>query len=313
MTNAVTSRAVYYDQFGGPEVLKIGEIPLPPVGPDSVVVKVAGAGINPVDYKIAMGYLDGYIELRFPVVIGWDVAGEVTAVGGAITEFTPGDRVFGYARLDTVEHGTAAETVVLPVRVLAKAPTSIELEHSAAVPLTGLTALQLTRRLDIQPGETVLIHGASGGVGQFAAQLAKLAGATVIGTASTRNHDHLRSLGVEPVGYGPELEGAVRELAPNGVDVVIDLVGADALERSDSLMATDARVGSITDGEGALARGGVYVFVRPSAEDLALLATLIDEGKLSVDVAQTFPLDEASEAYRVLAEGHVRGKIVLTP
>ena len=209
--------------------------------------------------------------------------------------------------------GTVAEKVVLPVRVLAKAPTSIELERAAGVPLTGLTAFQLTRRLDIQPGEIVLIHGASGGVGQFAAQLAKLAGATVIGTASARNHDHLRSLGVEPVGYGPELEASVRKLAPNGVNVVIDLVGADALDRSDSLTAEGARVGSITDGAGALARGGIYVFVRPSAEDLAVLATLIDEGKLSVDLAETFPFEQAAQAYQILAEGHVRGKIVLTP
>lgn len=313
MTDKATARSVFYDHFGGPEVLQIGEIPLAPVGPDSVVVKVVGAGINPVDYKIAHGYLEGYLELRFPVVIGWDVAGEVTEVGAAVTEFAPGDCVFGYARLDTVEHGTVAEKVVLPVRVLAKAPTSIELERAAGVPLTGLTAFQLTRRLDIQPGEIVLIHGASGGVGQFAAQLAKLAGATVIGTASARNHDHLRSLGVEPVGYGPELETSVRKLAPNGVNVVIDLVGADALDRSDSLTAEGARVGSITDGAGALARGGIYVFVRPSAEDLAVLATLIDEGKLSVDLAETFPFEQAAQAYQILAEGHVRGKIVLTP
>ena len=313
MTENPTTRAVYYNEFGGPESLQVGELPLPPVGPDSVVVKVAGVGINPVDYKIQRGYLAGAIEINFPVVIGWDVAGEVLAVGPAITEFAPGDRVFAYARLDTVQHGTAAEVVVLPIRVLANAPTSLPLEEAAAVPLTGLTAFQLIRRLDIQPGETVLIHGAAGGVGQFAVQLARLAGATIIGTASTRNHEHLRGLGVEPVGYGPELEAAVRRLAPNGVDVVVDLVGGDALERSDALVAANARVGSITNGEGAIARGGVYVFVRPSAADLTELARLIDDGSLVVDVAATYPFAEAAAAYRQLEEGHVRGKIVLTP
>lgn len=313
MTEIPSTRAVYYEQFGGPELLQVGDIALPPVGPDSVVVKVAGVGINPVDYKIERGYLAGAIEVHFPVVIGWDVAGEVIAVGPAVTEFAPGDRIFAYARLDTVQHGTAAEVVVLPIRVLANAPTSITLEEAAAVPLTGLTAFQLIRRLDIQPGETVLIHGAAGGVGQFAAQLARLAGASVIGTASARNHDHLRGLGVEPVGYGSELEAAVRRLAPNGVDVVVDLVGGDALDRSDALAAANARVGSITNGDGAIARGGEYVFVRPSAADLTELAKLIDDGKLVVDIAATYPFTEAAAAYRLLEEGHVRGKIVLTP
>lgn len=308
-----SSRSVYYDRFGGPDVLQVGDVAMAPVGPDSVVVKVAGVGINPVDYKIAQGYLQGAMEINFPVVIGWDVAGEVVGVGPAITEFTVGDRVFGYARLDTVQHGTAAETVVLPVRVLAHAPTSIDLEHSAAVPLTGLTALQLIRRLDIQTGETVLIHGANGGVGQFAVQLARLAGGTVIGTASARNHEYLRSLGAEPVGYGPELEAAVRELVPEGVDVVVDLAGAGSLDRSDAVTKPNARVGSITDGEGAKARGGAYVFTRPSSSDLAHLASLIDEGKLVVDLARTFTFAQAAQAYQLLEERHVRGKIVLTP
>ena len=313
MVEVSRSRSVYYEQFGGPEVLQVGEVEVAPLGPDSVKVKVSGVGINPVDYKVSRGYLQGLIESDFPVVIGWDVAGTVVEVGASITEFSPGDRVFGYARLDTVSHGTAAEIVVLPVRVLAHAPSSIDLECAAAVPLTGLTALQLLRRLEIQPGETVLVHGAAGGVGQFAVQLARLAGATVIGTASAKNHDHLRSLGIEPVGYGSEFEASVRELAPDGVDVVVDLVGAGSLDRSDAIAIPDARVGSIADGDGAKARGGAYVFVRPSAPDLEHLARLIDDEELSIDIAQTFTFHDAAEAYRLLEEGHVRGKIVLKP
>jgi NADPH:quinone reductase-like Zn-dependent oxidoreductase len=313
VSETTTSRSVYYDHFGGPEVLKVGDIPMAPLGPDNVAVKVAGVGINPVDYKIARGYLAAAIETHFPVVIGWDVAGEVQAVGPAVTEFKPGDRVYGYARLDSVQHGTAAETVVLPVRVLAQAPSSIDLQLSAGVPLTGLTALQLVRRLDIKPKETVLIHGASGGVGQFASQLALHDGARVIGTASPANHAHLTSLGVEPVSYGPQFAQEVHALAPDGVDVVIDLVGGDSLDRSDAVSQPNARVGSITDRDGALARGGVYIFVRPSADDLGYLAKLIDEGKLAVDVGQTFTFDDAVAAYDVLENGHVRGKIVLVP
>lgn len=307
------TRAVHYTEFGGPEVLSVGDVASMPAGPDSVVVQVAGAGINPVDYKIQLGYLQGALQQIFPAVPAWDVAGVVTAVGPAVTEFVPGDQVYGYARLDVVQHGTAAESVSLPVRVLAKAPASLDLVTSAAVPLAGLTAFQLVRRLAPTVGEVVLIHNASGGVGQFAGQLARLAGARVIGTSSAKNHEYLRTLGIEPVSYGDDLEAAVRALAPGGVDVVLDLVGGDALDRSDALLAPGARLGSIADGDGVLARGGAYVFVRPSAPDLAELADLIDAGQLVVDVAGTYPFDEAAEAYRVLADGHVRGKLVLVP
>ena len=306
-------RAVNYTAFGGPESLRVGEVESMPMGPDTVQIDVAGAGINPVDYKVGYGYLAGAIETFFPVVPGWDVAGVVTAVGPAVTEFVPGDRVFGYARMDVIKHGTAAESVVLPVRVLARAPESIDLITAAAVPLVGLTAYQLVSRMAIQPGETVLVHNASGGVGQFAAQLARLAGARVIGSSSPRNHEHLRSLGVEAVSYGESLVEQVRALVPDGVDAVLDLVGGGALDASDVLLAPGGRVGSIADGEGALARGGVYVFVRPSPADLAELARLIDAGQLAVDLAATYSFDQASEAYQVLEQGHVRGKIVLTP
>ena len=306
-------RAVNYTAFGGPESLRVGEVESMPMGPDTVQIDVAGAGINPVDYKVGYGYLAGAIETFFPVVPGWDVAGVVTAVGPAVTEFVPGDRVFGYARMDVIKHGTAAESVVLPVRVLARAPESIDLITAAAVPLVGLTAYQLVSRMAIQPGETVLVHNASGGVGQFAAQLARLAGARVIGSSSPRNHEHLRSLGVEAVSYGESLVEQVRALVPDGVDAVLDLVGGGALDASDALLAPGGRVGSIADGEGALARGGVYVFVRPSPADLTELARLIDAGQLAVDLAATYSFDQASEAYQVLEQGHVRGKIVLTP
>ena len=306
-------RAVNYTAFGGPESLRVGEVESMPMGPDTVQIDVAGAGINPVDYKVGYGYLAGAIETFFPVVPGWDVAGVVTAVGPAVTEFVPGDRVFGYARMDVIKHGTAAESVVLPVRVLARAPESIDLITAAAVPLVGLTAYQLVSRMAIQPGETVLVHNASGGVGQFAAQLARLAGARVFGSSSPRNHEHLRSLGVEAVSYSESLVEQVRALVPDGVDAVLDLVGGGALDASDALLAPGGRVGSIADGEGALARGGVYVFVRPSPADLTELARLIDAGQLAVDLAATYSFDQASEAYQVLEQGHVRGKIVLTP
>lgn len=304
------ARGVHYSEFGGPDVLQVGEVEPLPMGPDTVRLRVAGAGINPVDWKIMRGFLAGAFEHHFPVVPGWDVAGEVLEVGPSVPELKPGDTAYGYARLDVIGHGTAAEEVVLPIRTLAKAPTTIDPVTAAAVPLAGLTAFQLIRRLDIQPGETVLVHNAAGGVGQFAVQYARLAGARVIGTSS-RNHEHLRDLGVEPVPYGEGMSEAVRAITGE-VDVVVDLIGG-VLDASDALLAEGGRVGSITDAVGAHKRGGVYVFVRPSRDDLIEIAQLIDTGDVKVDLAGTMTFNEAAAAYERLENGHVRGKLVLVP
>lgn len=308
-------RGIYYTEYGEPEdILQLGEVPELPMGPDSVRIKVAGAGLNPVDWKIMSGYLTGAFETVMPIVPAWDVAGEITAVGPAVTEFVPGDRVYAYARLDFIGRGTAAAEIVLPVRVVASAPESIDLVTAAGVPLAGLTAWQVVARLDPRPGETVLVHNASGGVGQFAVQLAAVRGARVIGTASAANHEHLRSLGIEPVAYGNGLVDAVRAIAPDGVDVVADLIGGDATTAATTaLLKPGGRWASIVDAQGALAAGGAYVFVRPSPGQLTELAALIDAGKVRVDLAATYPFDRAIEAYRRLKDGHVRGKIVLTP
>lgn len=305
-------RAAFYEQFGEADVLRVGEVPDPPLGSDCVLVEVAAVGLNPVDNAIRRGYVRQGLDHFFPIVPGWDVAGTVTATGADATEFEIGDRVFGYARLDHVHRGTLAERVALPVRVLAHAPTEVDLITAGAVPLAGLTAYQLVRRLEVTEGETVLVHAASGGVGHFVVQLACLMGARVIGTASAANHDFLRSLGAEPALYGPSLPDEVRALAPDGVDVVIDLAGNGALDQSDDLMSPKGRVGSITDGAGAQARGGMYLFVRPSSTDLAELARLIDAGDLVVQVARTYPLADVVAAYRELETGHVTGKIVIT-
>lgn len=307
------TRAVYYEVFGSAKELQVGDIEPMPLGPDCVRVAVAGAGINPVDYKIREGYVAGAIATVFPVVPGWDLAGTITELGPAVTEFEVGDPIYGYARMDIVKYGTLAAEVVVPVRLVAAAPTRIDLRTAAGVPLVGLTAYQLLQRLNIKSDDTVLVHNAAGGVGQFAVQLARLAGAKVIGTSSPDNHEHLASLGIEPVRYGPTLVDEVRALAPKGVDVVADLIGGGALEQSDPLLRAGARVGSIADGAGAKARSGAYVFVRPSPNDLALLADLIDDGKLQVDIAAKYPLEEAVAAYELLESGHVRGKIVITP
>lgn len=301
------------NQYGGPDVLKLAEdAPEPKVGPDFVLVRVKAAGVNPVDWKIREGRLDGLFPTDFPVVPGWDLAGVVERVGPAVSEFSPGDEVIGYVREDHVGRGTYAELVSAPVRTLGRKPARLSWAEAGGLPLAGLTAYQaLVKALGVNEDDTVLIHAASGGVGSFAVQIALARGARVIGTAGPRNHDHLRSLGAEPVAYGPGLADEVRRLAPGGVSAALDLVGGEALEVTPKLLTGKGRWASIVD-PSVTERGGRYVFVRPDPTDLAALARLVDDGRLTVPVAKTFPLAEAAEAQRLSAEGHTRGKIVLT-
>lgn len=305
-------RAITYSAFGGADALQVSDLPDPHIGPDVMVIEVRAAGLNPVDYKIREGYLEGLIDTQFPAVPGWDVAGVVVQAGLDAPEFQVGDEVFAYARKDTVSGGTLAERVAVPVRTAAHKPATASFEEAAAVPLTGLTALQSVRRARVGQGETVLIHGGAGGVGSFAVQLARLAGARVVATGSERNHDYLRGLGAEPLTYRDGLADRVRAVVPDGVDVVLDFAGGDSLDTTAAVMTDGGRVVSIADPRAASEFGGQYVWVRPSPEDLAELARLIDAGDLWVEVAATYGLEETAQAYRELESGHVRGKVVVT-
>lgn len=303
-------RAITYTTYGGPDVLELTDLPTPKVGPDSVLVRVRATSVNPVDWKVREGYLDGLMDAVFPVVPGWDVAGVVEQVGADAPEFEVGDEVFGYVRKDVVGGGTTAELVAAPVRTLARKPATASFEEAAAVPLAGLTAYQALHRLGVGDGDTVLIHAAAGGVGGFAVQIARALGARVVGTASERNHEHLRALGAEPVTYGDGLVDRVRALAPDGVDVVLDLVGGGVVATAPQVGTADVRVGSVADPEVA-AVGGAYMWVRPDSADLAALAALIDAGKIRPEIAQVFPFEETAAAHELSASGHVRGKVVV--
>ncbi|MBF6048605.1 zinc-binding dehydrogenase [Streptomyces sp. NRRL B-1677] len=305
-------KAISYRTYGGSEVLEYGERPNPKVGPDSVLVKVKAAAVNPVDWKARAGYLDPALDAVFPVIPGWDVAGVVVRPGADATEFAEGDEVIGYVREDFLSRGTFAEYVAAPVRTLARKPKNLTFEQAAGLPLAGLTAYQaLVKALRLWEGETVLIHAASGGVGSMAVQVARHFGARVIGTAGERNHEYLRSLGAEPVLYGDGLAERVRALAPEGVDSVLDLVGGDALTVSPGLLTHGGRLASVAD-PAVIGLGGRYVFVRPDRSDLTALADLAENGKLTVEVAKTFPLERTADAHRLSEEGHTRGKIVVT-
>ncbi|MFJ6854795.1 NADP-dependent oxidoreductase [Streptomyces sp. NPDC091271] len=304
-------KAISYSRYGSADVLEYGERPDPKVGPDSVLVKVRAAAVNPVDWKAREGYLQAGLEAVFPVIPGWDVSGVVVQPGAAVDEFAVGDEVIGYVREDFLSRGTFAEYVAAPVRTLARKPLSVGFEEAAGLPLCGLTAHQvLHRTLKVQEGETVLVHAAAGGVGSLAVQLARHAGCRVVGTAGPHNHDYVRRLGGEPVEYGDGLAARLRELAPDGFDAAFDTVGGEALRISADTLAPDGRLASIADGE-VFSYGGRYAFVRPDAADLAHLAGLAEQGIVSVHVDRVFPLEQAAEAYRLNQEGRTRGKIVV--
>ncbi|MGW7241995.1 NADP-dependent oxidoreductase [Streptomyces sp. NPDC054804] len=305
-------KGISYSRYGGPGVLEYGEVKDPKVGPDTVLVKVRAAAVNPVDWKCREGDLHGILDAVFPVIPGWDVSGVVVQPGPAVTEFGVGDEVIGYVREDFLSRGTFAEYVAAPVRTLARKPRNLSFEEAAGLPLAGLTAYQvLVHALEVKRGETVLVHAAAGGVGSIAVQIAAHLGARVIGTASERNHDFVRGLGGEPVSHGPGLTERVRGLAPEGVDAVFDTVGGDALTSSANMLAPEGRMASIADPD-VVDFGGRYCWARPDAEDLKRLAGLAEQGAVTVHVAETFPLKRTADAHRRSQEGRTRGKLVVT-
>jgi NADPH:quinone reductase-like Zn-dependent oxidoreductase len=304
-------RGVAYDRFGDEDVLSVrDDLPEPPVGPDTVLVRTRAAGVNPVDIGIRGGHLAGAYPHHFPIIPGWDLAGVVERVGPAVVDFAPGDEVFGYVRRDDVQWGTAAEFVPVPQRCLAHKPESLGFAEAGALPLAGLTAYQaLTEVLDVGEGDRVLVHRAAGGVGFFAVQIAVALGAHVIGTASPRNHGFLRDAGAAEVldyAAGP-ISGQLAE----PVDAVLDLVGGETLADAPAQVREPARIASVVDPV-VLELGGRYVFVRPDAHDLEELARMADAGQLRVPIAKAFPLAETAAAQRLVAGGHVRGKVVIT-
>ncbi|WP_432397549.1 NADP-dependent oxidoreductase [Pseudarthrobacter sp. L19] len=303
-------KAITYSEYGTPDVLELTDQPMPKVGPGMVLVKVKAASVNPVDWKIVSGGLDGMMDLQFPAIPGWDVAGVVEAVGIDAPQYQPGDEVIAYGRKDYVHGGSFAEYIALPERVLARKPATLDWNESAGLPLAGLTAYQVLTRLGTGEGKTVLIHGGAGGVGSLGIQIAKALGASVIATASEKNHNFIRALGAEPVTYGEGLADRVRALRPEGVDIVADFVGG-ALDATLAVLAEGGKHASIADAE-VEQHGGTWMWVNPVGTQLQELADLVDSRGLRVEVAKTYPLERTADAFRDNMEGHTRGKIVVT-
>jgi NADPH:quinone reductase-like Zn-dependent oxidoreductase len=293
-------KAVRYSQFGGPEVLKIVDLPDPHPGPGQIRVAVHAAGVNPTDWKLRKGLMGG----ELPQTTGREVAGVVDEVGEGVTDVTAGDRVFGFS-----DDGAGAAELAL-LSYYAPIPPSLGFAEAAGLPVALETATRSLDALGVGAGSTLLVNGAAGGA---AVQLAVARGARVIGTASPVNHDYLRSLGAEPVAYGAGLVERVRALAPDGVDTALDVAGSGVLPELIDLAGGPEHVVTVADLDGAKEHG--VTFSRGddgrAVHALAEIGELIESRRFSLPVAQTFPLAEIAQAHRVSEDGHVRGKLVL--
>lgn len=311
-------KAIGIQRFGGREVLQTLELPVPQPGPDEILVKIEAAGVNPVDYKIREGLLKDRMPYEFPIVLGWDAAGVVAAVGCEVQAYKKHDEVFAYCRKDRIHDGTYAEYIVLQTRHLARKPKNLSFAEAAAIPLAGLTAYQvLFEALQIKPGETLLIHAGAGGVGGFAISLAKNAGVRVLSTASGPNTEYVRQLGAdEVIDYTREdFVEAILAKYPQGIDAVFDTVGGEVQKKSAGVIKKGGRLASILAiDENYFKQQGIashYVFVRPDSEQLNKLKEFAEHGILKVHLARTLPLAEAAQAHEMLETRHTRGKIVL--
>ena len=308
-------KAIVQHELGGPEVLRTCEIEPPEPIPTEVQVRVRGAGVNPVDFKTRIGRGMSSVIGPPPFTVGWDVCGEVTAVGGGVTRFQVGDEVFGMPWFPR-EAGAYAEFVTAPSRHFEHKPHALSIEEAAALPLAGLTAWQVVvDTIRVQDGDDVLIHGAAGGVGHLAVQIAAARGANVIATARAEQADFLAGLGASrTLDYrDDDFEAHVAEL-----DSVIDLTGEYG-ERSLAVMRPGATLVSVPSGAKpellALAKAqhkrATGILVEPDPVGLAGLCDLIERGKLGVELDEVFDLEQAADAHRHAEDSHGAGKIVL--
>lgn len=305
-------KAVRVHAYGGPEALRYEDAPRPRPGEGQLLVRAHAAGVNPVDVIICAGKMQDLLHHTLPMTPGWDVSGVVEEVGPGVTRFKPGDAVYSF--LDAHRNGAYAEYVILEEKEAAPKPTSLDHVKAAAVPLGALTAWQgLVEHAALKKGQTVLIHGAAGGVGTMAVQIAKVQGARVIATGSARNIDYLKSLGAdEVIDYqAKRFEDVVKD-----IDAVFDLVGDDTLERSWKVLKKGGILVSIRaepSKEKAQALGvrSAVFYTRPDAQQLGEIGRLIDAGRIQVTVTDIIPLQEAQRAFAQIATRHTRGKVVL--
>lgn len=314
-------KAVVIDGYGGPDRFEVREVEKPSPGPGQLLVRVRAASVNPVDWKMRKGGLRLLRPARFPLILGFDVAGEVEAIGAEVSRFEPGDPV--YAFTDNPHGGGYAEYVLVGEAVAAPKPARLSFEEAAAVPLAALTALQAVRnRGELAEGERLLVNGGAGGVGHFAIQIGKAFGARVVGVASGRNQDFLREIGAD---RGIDYEQEDFTTDEEDYHVVFDTVGSTSF-RACELILEEGGVYVTTSFEPRIVVQGVVslvaglfgpvrraraLVVKPSGQDLAFLSRLIDAGKLRPHIEEVFRLDRIADAHSYSESGRVRGKLVI--
>lgn len=301
-------QAVAIGGFGGRDQLELMDLPVPEQGPNEVLIQVRAAGVGPWDVKTREGMFG---QRSFPHVLGMEASGVVEKVGEDVADLRERDDIFVYSG------GCYAEYVAAPAEKVARKPTSLSFEEAAGVPVAGATAYQgLVEEIGLKEGETVLISGASGGVGTMAVQIAASLGARVLGAASPRNHEYLRSLGAaEAIDYNDDWVAAVRTIAPAGVDAVFDCVGGETFPRSFEAVRDGGRVVTIVafDGDMQSERGiRSHAFsAKAERRRLQSLSEMFDSGELRVRIEEVMSLEEAAKAHERVETGHTRGKIVL--
>ena len=312
-------KAAFHKSFGGSDVMEIGQRDDPAPGPGQLLVRVRAAAVNPIDWKIREGLFECIFEHRFPIVPGWDVAGEIVALGEGAQGFEIGNRVYAYCRQSLAHEGAYAQYIRLPESYPARIPEGLDFTAAAAIPLCALTGWQsLAVFGQVGAGHEVLIHAGAGGVGSLAIQIAKHLGATVTTTASAANTDYCKGLGADAVidyrttNYVDE----VRRLAPEGLDMIFDAVGGSIPDESLELIKSGGALACLNEApdEAAAEALGIRasrIYVEADVKALAVISGLIEAGALRPPEIRTFPLEAAAEAMDLSQAGHVRGKLVL--
>ncbi|MEV7225917.1 NADP-dependent oxidoreductase [Polymorphospora sp. NPDC051019] len=304
--NAPTMRAAAFDEFGDADVLRTRELPRPPYGPKEVLVRVAVAGVQPVDVAVRSGALPPWADITFPQVVGNEFAGTVEAVGADVRGFAVGDEVAGFRVL-----GCYAEFVAVPATQVVRKPAAVDWRTAGTLSASGQTAHTALEALAATAGETLLVHGAAGGVGTMLVQLARARGLTVVGTAGAANQEYVRSLGAIPVRYGDGQIDRIRAATPGGIDLVLDAAGHGNLRTAVELVADRSRIGTIADFDLAGELGCRQLRSDRSAARLTELLARCADGTLRVTIRAAYELDRAADAHRDVETGHGYGKVAL--
>jgi len=314
-------KAVYYTTHGDADVLQYGDLPMPPLAPHQVMVKVAAAAVNPIDRRLRGGELQEYITRTFPVIPGWDFSGVITEVGAEVEGWSVGDAVIGLAFTWSIQYGSYAEYLPVDATAICAKPASVSFQQAAALPLVSLTAWQSLQEYgELTTGQTALIQAGAGGIGSVAIPMAKHLGATVYTTCSAANVDYVKGLGADVViDYTREdYVAAIREHEPDGVNLVLETLYGDDISRDAIALTADGGVTVFMNNEppeldDIAARGIKTMFLhhRPDGAMLAELAALYEAGRLPVPPVTVMPLSEAREAHLRSESMRTRGKIVL--